>query len=143
MLCVVIVKPRGPHHWATCSGSVQASQTASTGASYTRMMSDLVRFIFCGHSVLLLSLFFFAVTVFRYASEAIEALFPELPVLLHPVGDALERFGIELARAPLRLARLGDQPGLLQHLQVLGDRGQAHLVQKRPGQIRNIRLALP
>ena len=37
-LCVVSVNPRGPHHNATWRGSVQASQTAFTGASYTRLI---------------------------------------------------------------------------------------------------------
>src|SRR5687767_4375015 len=32
-----MVKPRGPHHWATCLGSVQASQTVLGGASKKRV----------------------------------------------------------------------------------------------------------
>src|SRR6185437_4070401 len=35
-LMVVVVKPFGPHHCARCSGSVQAANTRSRGASNSR-----------------------------------------------------------------------------------------------------------
>src|SRR5262249_13721801 len=33
-----VLMPRGPHHWATCAGSVQACHTNSRGASKTRVI---------------------------------------------------------------------------------------------------------
>src|SRR5882724_7364403 len=37
MLWVVVVKPLGPHHRPTCSGSVHTFHTSSRGASKTRV----------------------------------------------------------------------------------------------------------
>src|SRR5262245_1371806 len=39
ILCVVVVKPRGPHHFTTCSGSVQASNTRAGAALIRRVMT--------------------------------------------------------------------------------------------------------
>src|SRR5688572_14028236 len=58
--------------------------------------------------------------------ESIEALFPEATVLVKPVVGVFQGGGLQLAGAPLRLAAPRDQPGALQHLQVLGNRRQAH-----------------
>src|SRR6266404_792308 len=84
LLCVVSVKPRGPHHCAVCSGSVQASQTAWTGASYSRMMRISLDLFAAG------MFFSFRVLLggdgFQVGVEAVETLFPELSILIHPVG---------------------------------------------------------
>src|SRR5262249_35863549 len=48
--------------------------------------------------------------------------------------------GVEAARPPLRGAALHDEAGLLEHLEVAGDRGQAHRV--RGGELVDGRLAL-
>src|SRR5438128_1322632 len=53
--------------------------------------------------------------------QAIEALIPETPIVLHPVGDLLQRTRVQPAGAPLRLAAAGDQARALQNLQMLGD----------------------
>src|SRR5438045_9684779 len=58
--------------------------------------------------------------------QPIEALFPEPAVVLQPVGGILERVRGEPAGPPLRLATARDEPGALQHLEVLGDRRKAH-----------------
>src|ERR1700730_2410838 len=58
--------------------------------------------------------------------QAIEAFFPEMPVVFQPIGGVLERTSFERAGSPLRLAAAVDQAGALQHLEVLGDRGKAH-----------------
>src|SRR5208283_3198650 len=58
--------------------------------------------------------------------EAIEALLPETPIVLQPVGRVLEWTGLELARAPLRLTSTRDQAGAFQNLEMLGDGGKAH-----------------
>src|SRR5690606_27569966 len=64
-------------------------------------------------------------------AQAIEALLPEAPVALCPVGHGLEGRGFELAGTPLGLPALTDQPGALQHPQVLGDRRSAHAEGRR------------
>ncbi len=73
--------------------------------------------------------------------EAVEALFPKNPVLFHPIGDVLERVGLELAMTPLRIAALGDQPGFFQHFHVLRDRRQ--LIPFRNGLASSETLASP
>ena len=65
--------------------------------------------------------------------EAIEAFFPKIPVALCPVGDLLERLRREVARAPLGAAAALDEVRPLEHLEVLGDGGQAHVERCREG----------
>src|SRR5262249_39756660 len=72
--------------------------------------------------------------------ESIETFLPELSVVLHPVGDLAQRAGVELAGTPLRVAAARDEPGPLEDLEVLGDRGEAHV--KRLRELRHRRLAL-
>src|SRR4051794_21568602 len=125
---MVVVKPVGPHQWTTCFGSVQASHTRSRGALTTRLMTisrsavAVSGLIFLSAILLLLFLNFTQVIL-----ETVEALFPELTVIFDPLRDVFERLGLQAARAPLRVAAAGNESGALQHLQVLGDRGQAHL----------------
>src|SRR5262245_56888350 len=117
--CVVVVKPRGPHHRPTCSGSVQASKTSAGGAANTRVKTSSRSDSRCVVTVLLLLLHPAQVLI-----EPVEALLPEPAVVLHPAGDLLQRPGDEPARSPLGVAAAGDQAGRLQHLEVLGDRRQ-------------------
>ena len=58
-------------------------------------------------------------------------------LLVHPRGRVLEGLAIQPARTPLGIAGFGDEIGLLEHLEMLGHRGQAHFRQKRLGEIRN------
>src|SRR5438445_618309 len=60
------------------------------------------------------------------AVEAVEALLPEAPIALDPVGDLPQALGLEPAGPPLRVAAPRDQAGVLEHLEVLRDRGKAH-----------------
>src|SRR5687768_15991050 len=140
---IVLRKPFGPHHFATCSRSVHASHTTSRGASKTRVAA-----ISRSASTCACSLFaFIVVLLFRFVRfqlpqvfvEPVEALLPESAVRLDPVGDLAERSGVETARAPLRLSRPRGEPGALEHLEVLGCRGEAH--RKRRGQLGHRRLA--
>src|SRR5262249_58756936 len=57
--------------------------------------------------------------------EPVEAPLPELAVVLDPVGDLLERLGLQPAGAPLCVAATGDQPRLLPHPEMLGNRPKA------------------
>src|SRR5579863_10433276 len=59
--------------------------------------------------------------------QAIEALFPETPIVIEPFRYILKRTGLQPAGTPLRLAPARNQARALQHLQMLGDRGHAHL----------------
>src|SRR5581483_4296559 len=57
--------------------------------------------------------------------EAVEALLPEPAIALEPFVDFLERQRLDAAGPPLRLAAAADQPGALEHLEMLGDGGAA------------------
>src|SRR5262245_1424452 len=74
--------------------------------------------------------------------KAIETFFPENAVLLDPVDRILEGSAVQLAGAPLGLPRLGDEPSLLQHLEMLGDGRETHRFHERLSQLRDIRFAL-
>src|SRR5690349_17520357 len=118
----VLVKPFGPHQCTTWSGLLIASHTNSRGASIKREMMISRSLV----SELLPALFFVSCTfrihglkVFEIRIEAIEALLPMPAILADKIGSLLQRCGIKLAGAPLRLATLCDQFGVLQHLEVL------------------------
>src|SRR5207302_4253877 len=122
-----IVKPWGPHQPTRCSGSVQALNTTRGGASKKRETTSSR----CADSVAtLLAAAMFLLLLFQLTQivfQAIEALLPEAAIVLQPVGGVLERTRLEPAGTPLRLATARDQAGALQHLEVLGDGGKAHL----------------
>src|SRR6266540_2498021 len=63
---------------------------------------------------------------FQVLIEAVEALLPEAPVALEPVGGVLQRCPVQPRGPRLRRASSRDQPGVLEHLEVLGDRLEAH-----------------
>src|SRR6185369_2700248 len=128
---VVVVKPLGPHHFPTCFGSVKALNTSSRGASMSRVMTISrsavspaaalpARWAFSLVTLLLLHL-----QVLHKIFQPIEAAFPEDAVALDPIGDLPQGLRLEPARPPLRMAAARDQPGALQHLEMLGDRGRA------------------
>src|SRR5690606_16571980 len=60
------------------------------------------------------------------AVEAVEAGLPGSALLDDPALGAVQTLGSQRAPAPLPLARALDEPGLLEHAEVLGDRGPAH-----------------
>src|SRR4051812_25219324 len=124
-----MVKWRGPNHRANCTGSVQARKTTSRGASKTRVMVSRGSFF----TALAFIRFLLVLQLAKVFVEPIEALFPELAIVADPVRHFLERAGVETAGAPLRVASAGDQPGALEHFQVLRDRRQAHV--ERLGQL--------
>src|SRR3954467_4463892 len=53
------------------------------------------------------------------AGELVEALLPEAPIAAEPAGGARQWRGGQADRSELRAAPARDQPGALQHLQVL------------------------
>src|SRR4051794_18901082 len=109
-----VTKCSGPYHAATASGSVQALNTRSRGASKMRVIRT-------SWSLILRSF---------PAQVRLEPIHPSVPrslALLHPLDRVVERLGTHLARPPLGFPATNDQPGLLEHLQVPRDRRQAHL----------------
>jgi hypothetical protein len=58
--------------------------------------------------------------------QPVKALFPEPAVLLYKIGDLVQRFRLQSAGPPLRLAAARDQAGALQHLEVFGNGGSGH-----------------
>src|SRR5438045_4821456 len=122
--CVVMVNPRGPHQLARCFGSVHMSKTRSAGAS-NRRVAEIERassvFAAAVAGIFLLLVLNFA----KVFVQSVEAFFPESAVVIDPLGDVLERAGVEVAGPPLRVAAAGDQAGALEHFEVLGDRRHA------------------
>jgi hypothetical protein len=71
--------------------------------------------------------------------QAIEALLPKAAIIFEPGVDALERLELDPAGAPLRLAAAHNEARALQHLEMLGDGGKAHV--ERPGQLGDVGFA--
>src|SRR5439155_874994 len=119
-----------------CSQEVCASNTRSRGASKIRVMtisrSDGVVTV-----SLLLSLSPIALLLsstlelLQVLVQSVVALFPEPPVRRGPLRDLPERTSLEPGGPPLPFPAPRDQPRPLEHLQVLGDRRQAHLEWRR------------
>src|SRR2546425_9273178 len=83
-----VVKPCGPHQRTRRSGSVHALKTRARGASKTRSMTS-VRSAVVAAGVVLSGLF--PPLPFQFLQgvvQAIEALFPEKPIVLQPVFGA-------------------------------------------------------
>src|SRR5918996_3230149 len=102
-----VVMCAGANQAATWSGSVQARNTASRGASKMRVIRTSWPAV-----ASLMGLSFLA-------QMRIESVHPGLPrplPRLHPPDRVVEGIGLEPAPPPLRLARAGDQPGPLEHL---------------------------
>src|SRR5688572_27814370 len=106
-----------------------ASNTSCLGASNRR-----VRRISSSDGVLTLNVSLFTAllpTMARLLSlhllqvrvQTIEAVFPDLPVLLGPRGDLPQGRGLDPAPPPLRVLPARDQPRVLEHAQVLRHRG--------------------
>ena len=110
-----VLQSRGPHQAASWSGCVQASHTASRGASNTR-----VTVISCAvtASVMSRSLSCRARADDRRGGRS---GVPRSRDTRPASRRLLERGALEARRAQLRAAPAGDQPGALEHLEVLGD----------------------
>src|SRR5260221_11199806 len=129
------VKPLGPHHCATCTGSVHALNTSARGASKMRVMTTVRSVCFALMSFLsaTIPLLLFNLELAQVAAKTVEALFPEPPIVLDPVRHILERARLETRGAPLSLAAARNQAGALLHLERLGEREQASI--KRLGHL--------
>src|SRR5258706_11344002 len=126
--------------------SVRTLQTSATGASKVRSTTSgscfVAGLLFAAISFLLALNFLnlvFALQLLEVAVEPVEAPLPVAPVDLDPVGDVLQRVGLQPAGTPLRLAAALDQTRALEHLQVLGHRRKADV--ERLGQLGHPALA--
>src|SRR5260221_6565321 len=120
-----VVMCAGPYQRMNISGSVQARQTSSRGASKTRSIrtwAPVVSVLVLGPAVIARLLQFGQIRV-----ESIESLLPQPAVVLDPVGDLLQGLRREPARPPLGVSCALDEACPLQDLQVLRDGRQAHL----------------
>src|SRR6201998_996165 len=126
---MVVEKPFGPHHGGAWSAFVHASNTSSRGAS-TRRASTIARSAVLGSTLVLALLagmfFFLALKCLQIIVQAVEAFLIEPAVVLHPIGDVLQRARFEPARPPLRVAAARDEARSLQHLEVFGHGREAH-----------------
>src|SRR5215470_14782646 len=121
-------KPLGPHQRARCAASVQTLKTRLRGASYSRSRtSTRAAGATDAASLLPVMLRTLALQLAEIVAQAIQALLPEAPVMLEPIGHVLEGRGLEPAGPTLRRPSALDQPGALQHLQMLGDAGKTHI----------------
>src|SRR5262245_249523 len=129
ILCVVVVKPRGPHHCTTCSGSVQASNTRASGALIRRVMT--IRSVGILASAVMasmpLSFLLLRLNLAEINLQAIETFVPQRTVALEPRIDVLQRVRADAAGAPLCLSAPGDEAGAFKYLEVLRHGGAAHL----------------
>src|SRR4051794_30724995 len=121
-----------PHHAANDSGVIHASNTASGGAANVRVTVEPTDSVM---GVALLGLF---LPLSQVLIERVEAAIPEMPIAIDPVSRRSERDRVQSRRPPLGIASTGDQARLLEHLQVLRDRGQRHV--ERGGDVVHRRL---
>src|SRR6516162_3644953 len=131
-----ISKPAGPNHRASWSGSVQAWNTSSRGASKTRVIV-ISRSSACTtvDSAIVRS----SLKVLQVLVQPVEPALPDLTARLHPRRRLPEGLGAQRAGPRLRRAVARDQAGALEHLQVPRDRGQAD--RERLSQLGHGRLA--
>src|SRR5262245_19186256 len=116
---IVVVKPFGPHHFTTCSGSVIASQTISRGASTTRVRRNSRSEGLAGSSLLFAATSSLLLEFPEVFVQAVEALLPEPSIVSDPVGDLAERIGAQRAELPAAEPPFLDEPRALQAGDVL------------------------
>src|SRR5688500_458599 len=148
----------GPIHCATSSGSLWARNTLSMGASKSRVIVISCEFGSTPIVVSLFSVFIVLSSVWwsvvhggQQVVQASVALVPVGAVVGQPRRGLLQRFRLEMAEAHRALPGAGDQPGQLEHLEVLGDGrlrhveqlGQSGDVGVLPAQLREDRAASP
>src|SRR4029453_5335688 len=124
-----MVVPRGPHQRRMCSGLLCASKTKRRGALNLRVnsisTSDLSVSVIaptCREICELLIVITALLLLLKFGQvgvELVEALVPDAPVALDPVGDVLEGRRLEAARAPLGLSALSDKSCSLKDFEVL------------------------
>src|ERR1051325_1610369 len=112
---IVFVKPFGPHHCATCFGSVHTAHTSSRGASSNR--SPTISRSAVDDSFLPAMFLLLALQLVQIIFQPIEALVPHPAIISEPVVHRFECLGLDTAGTPLGLASARDQACALQHFE--------------------------
>src|SRR4051794_13153778 len=92
-----LVKPCGPHHRATCRGSVHTWNTSARGAARTRVRTSSRG---VSPSFLLVIRLLPGLQLVEVVGQTVEALAPEALEGLDPVVDGLEGLGVEAVEPP-------------------------------------------
>src|SRR5688500_17460302 len=116
----VVVRPRGPSHWAKSSGSVWALKTSSRGASNSLVMK---RSCLPGSTVMIVLffddiLFLLFLNFLQNFVETIKTLVPKLLKGCDPVENGPEPFRVDSIHALTAHPPFAHQPNLLQDPQV-------------------------
>src|SRR5690606_12977221 len=108
------------------SGPARPAGVPLQSASSLRSCSSPCRST-AGIALLFRLAWLFRLDLLQVDVQAIETLLPQAPVVLDPLRGGIQGLRLEPRRAPLAFAAAHDEPGALQHLEVLGDRRQAHV----------------
>src|SRR5437899_12643481 len=92
----------GPHHRATCFGSVHTLNTSSRGASNTRVSTNSCSSL--GLVLLVAMVFLLFLDFPQIVIQTTQTLRPKLLVMRQPIGNVLERRSSDPAGAPLSVA---------------------------------------
>src|SRR5260370_37771887 len=134
MVASGVLIPAGPQKWVRCSGSIMQRNTSSLGASNARVemsspASGVMSFIGLSYPFLRRC----SLDVAHVLVELVEPLLPDPPVLLDPADGRVQHRTLQVAGPELGATGPGDEPALLEHLQVLGDARKGHV--ERRGQL--------
>src|SRR6478736_5785957 len=118
-----MLRPAGPYHCASASGSIQAAKTLlrgcfSTLTSTISRSSDQVSNSF---SIVILC------RLVQISFQPVETLGPASALRFHPVCRLGEARPLQPAPAAAPSLLAGDQSAILQHLKMLGEGGQRHV----------------
>src|ERR1700754_1254091 len=130
----------GRTHWANNAGSVWARSSCSGVAAKSRVVRMTGSL---GSASMTVSEILFMLVSLHLRQEGVKAavaLLDAVPVALDPGVHQVEGLDLQAHRPGLRPSRSADEPGVLEHPQVLVDGLQRHPV--RPGQLAHGRVAL-
>src|SRR6478736_937383 len=118
-----MLRPAGPYHCASASGSIQAAKTFwrgcfSTLTSTISRSSDQV-----SNSLSIVILF----RLVQIGFQPVESLGPASALCFHPVGRLLEARSFQSAPATAPALLAGDQSAIFQHLEMLSEGWQRHV----------------
>src|SRR5579872_4604196 len=123
--------PSGPTHRANSAGSVWARNSCSGVATKSRVMRMTGSFGSASMAVSMIFVMLSSIPIWfaHRREDGVEPAVPLLspaPVALDPGVHQVEDLGLQAYRPRLRPRRPADQPGVLQHPQVLVDGLQRH-----------------
>src|ERR1700736_3591233 len=123
-----VVRASGPTHRANNAGSVWARNSCPGVAAKSRVIRMTGSF---GSASMAVSVILFILVSLHLRQDGVEAavaLLDALPVALDPGVHQVEGLDLQAHRPGLRSARPADEPGVLEHPQVLVDGLQRHPV---------------